>query len=90
MKSRLSTIVLFFVFLTYSKAQFNEENNDEMLHFNVRTIGLVPQAKIIVEVKTLNVTKRKPKIFLIQADYLSLLKDKVTFKSDKMEPPKVI
>ncbi|XP_060551182.1 uncharacterized protein LOC132712767 isoform X2 [Ruditapes philippinarum] len=81
-----------FVFLTYSKPQ-HEEYNEELLHFDHRFMaeGLVPQAKIIDEVKNLNVTKGKPKIFLIQADDLSLLKDKMTHKAKPdYETPKVI
>lgn len=81
-----------FVFLTYSKPQYKGEYSEELLHFDHKKMaeGLVPQAKIIDEVKNLNVTKGKPKIFLIQADDLSLLKDKMTQKVVGFETPKVI
>ncbi|XP_060592615.1 uncharacterized protein LOC132747297 [Ruditapes philippinarum] len=82
-----------FVFLTYSKPQHVGEYSEELLHFDHRSMaeGLVPQAKLIDEVKNLDVTKGKPKIFLIQADDLSLLKDKVTYLAiPDYETPKVI
>jgi hypothetical protein len=55
-----------FVFLTYSKPQYEGEYNEEKLHFDHEKMaeGLMPQAKIIDEVKNLDVTKGKPKIFL--------------------------
>ncbi|XP_045172264.2 uncharacterized protein LOC123534203 [Mercenaria mercenaria] len=82
----------FFVFLTYSTPEYANTFNEEKLHFNDRTLekGIVPQAKILDEIKKLKVVVGKPKIFLIQADDLGLLGEKQYIKGPTFVPETVI